>query len=399
MPSPKITATVGKNFPENFSSDIVRILNTFSFTNGDNIEVLGSMGLRSQQYASDYDGYEQVNLHYKNVSDALSYLANKFQSIIKKLSKIPHCYVGDIKCGAKDEWRVITNDCYIDDKNEVRNYDSKKAHLRVYSLFSQKVIKKNELEESIKLLPDEMTAEDLVRAKKYLKFHIVRWTPEEVAKGHKILRDGSKFTLEDGFQSPGITKVDAIALVESGRYAEFSVIYSFRNNGVVLNNEPIDAKKSLIESIVSERLEGNPFKVLKRKLSLARINKDETLVKKYTEILNSDLGRLYLVLSDVGTLIQLLQNESRVPLIHIRREIDQFKNRLANVYSAEEYLKNEKALLKDIDKALSIDNRQRLITRLLNIEDRLFEYLKSSVEARGSGRKPSYKPLSKSAGL
>ena len=49
-----------KEYPDNYPADAVRILDAMSFGKG--LVLLGSMSLRSQQYAGDYDGFEQVKM-------------------------------------------------------------------------------------------------------------------------------------------------------------------------------------------------------------------------------------------------------------------------------------------------------------------------------------------------
>jgi hypothetical protein len=49
-----------KKFPDAFPNDVNEILNTMSFTNGEKIHLIGSMSIRSQLYAGDYDTYEII---------------------------------------------------------------------------------------------------------------------------------------------------------------------------------------------------------------------------------------------------------------------------------------------------------------------------------------------------
>jgi hypothetical protein len=179
---------------------------------------------------------------------------------------------------------------------------------------------------------------------------------------------GRRFTLQEAFSSPVISKLDTIGLVQNNKYTDFSIIYEFHCDGKTLNPSFEDIGRSLSEDIVFYKAENNPFKVLKREFALAKFRGDDKTIKGLTPVLNSDLGRLYALLSDVGTLIQLLEDKQKVPLDKVRYEIDQFKARMANVYSLPDFLKTEHTLLGHIASALKTTSREQLLTHLQAIE-------------------------------
>ena len=55
MPSPEDEL---KQFPQDYPRDALAILDAMSFTDGKSVMLLGSMSIRNQQYANDYDTYE-----------------------------------------------------------------------------------------------------------------------------------------------------------------------------------------------------------------------------------------------------------------------------------------------------------------------------------------------------
>ena len=253
------------------------------------------------------------------------------------LESLHNVYVGDIKAGSIEALRVI-------DKN---SFDAGKCKNKIRLLLKKGLITKDEAHDSLEIL----SSGDEILARSKIKFHIVRWTPAEVLAGHKTLRDGSEMTLEKAFNCPTIAKMDIIGFVQNNRYTDFSVIYEFRNRGKALNPDKIDIEKSLKQNIKGYEKEGNYFKAMKRQFALAKYTGDKKTIERLTPILNSDLGRLYHVLGDIGTLETLLE-EHNAPLKKIRYEIDQFKNRLANVYTLKDYLKEEPHILKEIDAIL-----------------------------------------------
>jgi hypothetical protein len=320
--------------------------------------LVGSMALRSQQYAGDYDGYEVVEKKGK-VPTVLSELRERFQSVLKNLRGLPNVFIGDIKAGVEDAWRILPPTARVKgDKIEGYNYVA--CRRRVDDLLRSQVITEQEAKEAMGLLKESPTVCDFLLAKQKLKFHILRWTVEEVLSNKKILRDGKIIRLEDAFHTRGITKLDVMGLVQGNRYTDFSVIYEFRCNGKVLNGEPIDIKNSLEESLIAYLCEGNYFKALKRLFALAKYHNHLPMVRTLTDILNSDMGRLYQIVADMDTLLHLMEDYKKIPMTMIRFEIDQFIGRLSNIYSLEGYLKKDDAVVAEVRRILRLpDGRVR----------------------------------------
>lgn len=381
-----------KDYPTNYPSDVVKVLDTMTFTKGKDLKIFGTSGVRSQQFAGDYDGHEDVQLSYPTDTQALDWLVNRFKTIIKDLKGMSNVFIGDIKGGVVAEWRILPLTAYVE-KTNVVGYNAVQSRKVVDTLRDAGVLTREEAEGVLRKLLPTLTPVQLIELKNELKYHIVRWTPTEIIAGSKTLADGRTFTLADGFSSPGITKLDIIALVQNSRYTEFSIIYKFSNNGKVLNPEPVDFQKAVKESILYYKLKNHPFKVLKREFSLARVEKDETQLKRLHRLLDSDLGKLYLVLSDIGTLITLLRDHTNVPLDKVRFELDQFRGRLSTIYSAEQYLRNEQTLLGDLNSAMKLTQKDTLMKRLEQIETQLFNYLEDATTVKLRGGSASYQPI------
>ena len=373
-----------KEFPTNYSSDAVRVLDTMSFTKGRSVGLLGSMSLRSQQYAGDYDAFEIVNMKETSEDVALHMLAVRFKEIVKDVKALSKTFIGDIKAGSIEDWRVLPRDAKVKD-GKLIGMDVVASRKKLDELEKAKVISPNEKKYGESLLTGKMTPIRFLEAKQKLKFHIVRWTTEEVIRGSKRLRDGRTFTLEEAFSSPSITKMDVISYVQNNRYTDFSMIYYFRNNGKVLNPDPYDFVDSIKENILYYSKKGNLFKVLKRKFALAKFERDASTIERLTPILNSDLGRVYHVLGDIGTLIHLLEDERPDPK-SVKFEIDQFINRLANVYTLSDYLKEEHTILGEIQSALKDPKQETLLAKLRGLEDRLERILNENTKKVMKGK-------------
>jgi predicted nucleotidyltransferase len=68
-----------------FSQDIQEVIQAVSFNHMNGLNLFGSMAIRSQQYASDYDLYQIVKLDDNNNIQALRKLAHGFRNIVANL--------------------------------------------------------------------------------------------------------------------------------------------------------------------------------------------------------------------------------------------------------------------------------------------------------------------------
>lgn len=346
---------LSKKYPQQYPEDAVKVLNAMSFTK--NIKIVGSNALRSQQYAGDYDAMEVVEGKFPSNQLAAKHYAKEFKRIIGQLLKMDNVYIGDIKCGLVEEWRVT------------KSQDVK-------PLLLQKIITPEEASYALSLLKDS-SAVGKLRAKQELKFHIIRWTPQQIMTGKQTLRDGRTYTLQEAILAPTIAKLDTIALVQS-KYTDFSIIYEFHNNGRALNPSFEDPEQSLRDSIKLLQAEGNRFKVVKRKFSLAKLLNTPDLQALHN-IINSEAGKLYVVYSDVKTLADVLESHS-ITKERLNQAINGFKHRLSRIYNDEHFLKQEPRLLADMEKA---ERSKNPIPILRHIEAQLLNLLNTSTKLRG----------------
>jgi hypothetical protein len=365
-----------KKFPDNYPEDVLEVLGAMSFGSG--VALLGSSAIRSQQYAGDYDAYEMVEMDEGTDLLAAQKLRKQFQQIIRDLQKMKNVYIGDIKAGIIPEWRILPENARIQN-GKVKNYNYENAVKKVEQLLENKIITPSEATEAKAMLHRRPTVAQFLQASDALKFHIVRWTPMEVKKNKKTLRDGSVYTLEEAFLSPTITKLDTIALVQNNRFTDFSIIYEFKNKGKTLNPSIEDIGESLQEDIDANKATGNYFKALKRMYALAKYKENSKELERLTDILNSDLGRLYHIVSDIRTLEEVVTDFDKAKLPTIKYEIDQFKSRLANVYSLPSYLSKESDVLAQIRRILKMP-RNKMAAPLQALGDKLDAILQSEAK-------------------
>lgn len=360
-----------KRLPEDFSTDVVEVLRMMSFTDLRSLRLMGSGALKAQLYAGDYDAFEVVPVR------SLTATVKKFQTMVRNLLNRPSTYVGDIKSGMVAEWKVIGDEARIE-KGSVVGYQSAVVRKKVEHLYEQGVIGKEERDKAVEMLKSRVTPMELLEIKRDLRYHIVRWTPQEVLRGKKVLVDGRTFTLEEAFQTPTITKLDVVAWVQGNRFTDFSCIYEFRKGGKVLNPAMMDIEKGLKDNIYALYHEGDFYKMAKRMFALARILNAYPVLTLLSQLFNGDLGRLYVVYGDISTLEFLLENEGQMPKEKVQFEIDQFHNRLANV-TLPKYLADEDEIADILRKAKTptayAQNHAQLLRLLRQLRKQLYAYL------------------------
>jgi hypothetical protein len=329
-----------KIYPLNFSTDVMEIISIMSF-DVTKVQVVGSMSLRSQQYAADYDMIETVDTsEFKTLESAIKSIKRGLQSIVSQLLRKNDCYIGDIKCGEIPEWKVVFGD--VKD-GKVIGYDATFSRNKIDELLEKKVIDAEEAKEAKKFLISDPTPAQFLEIQKEVRPQILRWSPEEILKGKLELRDGSELTLEKAIHSPALCKVDVVAFVQNNKYTDFSIIYEFKYKGTSINPVKMDPIHELKKNVLYFAKTGDYFKMAKRIYALVK-NGSHPKADELTEMFNGDLGRIYSIVSDIGSLIYILENESIIPLSKIHYEISQFRARLGNVYETDQ-VNTERVLL------------------------------------------------------
>lgn len=379
----EITET--KDYPRNYPKDALAIMSAMSFSKGKNVEVLGTMAIRSMLYASDYDCVEIVD------RNTPKQIVTEYQQIIRNLLKKPKTYIGDIKCGDIQEWRVIDESAYF--KNGVvYGYDREKSLKKLKELNDSKIITNQELKDGQQLLVKNPSPEELRTILKMLRFSILRWKPKDILNGYLTLRTGEKYPLEKAIQDPALFKMDVIALMNDGIFQEFSMIYDLRVKGRRLNIHRVDTQQNLSRDIVFYAYSRNWFKVLKRLFSYYNYRfkyvsngkaQAVDIIEKLYEILNSDLGILYSITQDLQVLSFLIENEKNVPVAQIKDEVEGFVERLANVYSVNAYLAKEPKILAKIHQIVSgRSNPESINEDLLNLDEKVSAILSQATFQR-----------------
>jgi hypothetical protein len=254
-------------------------------------------------YAADYDMVEDVPYSASAV--------RAFQRLCRtRVGKIV-----DIKCGEVKEWNLLKG-----------AYNYNKTSDELSALWKEGVVTDAEYKTTRALLKPHLTPTEVLEVRKELRFGILRWTPAEVVAGYMKFR-GRVFYIEQACKT-GITKIDMVAWLKD-KYVEVSNIIVWTRGGKPLV-KLLPFRRGIVEDIAMFLKEGNYIKVAKRMLSLAKVEKhsDE---EKLIDLLNSPLGAIYVVVSD----LQLLEEFPDAVRAKKREELDWLRDRVTKLYYPE----------------------------------------------------------------
>lgn len=164
----------------------------------------------------------------------------------------------------------------------------------------------------------------------------IKWTEQEILRGYKEV-DHVYLDLGDAIAMNGVCNIEIWKKVQ-GRYIEISnflVMEYYDKNGI---RKPLNAPMyDLIPRVkedVKKFINENTFKANKRLWILARLENDNKMLNKLQQLLSSDAGDLYILLSDIETIYSMLENlGSQAPFDDLIRGIDEIKVKLARIYN------------------------------------------------------------------
>ena len=360
-----------KRYPLNYPSDVMEIISAMSY-DVHNVNIVGSMSLKSQLYAGDYDMTEKVENNTASSKEvAVEGFAHGLQSIVSRLLRMPDVWIGDIKCGEIPDWKVVRGDVR---DGKVVGYSSELSKDRLQRLYREHIINEEEYMEAKKWLIPDPTAAQFLEIQKEVRPEILRWKPADILRGKLVLRNKTFITLANAIATPSLTKLDVVGLVQNNRFTDFSIIYSFIYRGIPVNPSIIDQEAELKKNVLYYMKVGEYFKMMKRIFALSKRTKSP-LNEELTEVFNGDLGRLYSIISDIGSVLFLLENESIVPISKLHYEISQFRARLGNIYETDrvntERTLKEMVALEEADRPhlkVGLEQLQEKLSKILNTE-------------------------------
>ena len=308
-----------KHFPQQYTEPTVNLINAMSISG--NPQILGSSSDRTILYSADLDANDAI--------DWSPAITRKFKEVVDTLESMKNVRITDIKAGFLPEWNIM-EDSHLT-KGVVLNYNHTKFLDQIESLHDRRIITKEEYDDGKMLIKTHPSPLQFLVAKKALRFGLVRWTPKDIDVGFVKLRDGTTMALSVALQQRSIVKVDVVSWIEN-RFVECEMVYSISKNGTrLVDSTPEEVKQGIKESLLVFASEHNWIKVAKRLYSLAKQDGAVTIQERLRDVIfNSDLGRLYSILSDARSL-EVLREEgvTAKEKERIHQETDGFRARLA----------------------------------------------------------------------
>ena len=202
--------------PSEYSEEVKDILKII--TTNSNITPVGSYKYKSHKYPGDIDIFESIKSCCL-FSEARFAITKKIQNIAKKILKRKSVYLGDFKAGIDNRWEIYIGKLK---KNKIVDYDRKLIKRTIDNLKAQDIMNSKEYKEILKYLKVNITISDWEKLQKFIKKrYIIRWSLDEILKGHKLLKGNKTLYLDEVISHDTTCKIDIWSKVD-GRYIEIT---------------------------------------------------------------------------------------------------------------------------------------------------------------------------------
>lgn len=262
-----------------YTDDEKKYIELLSVKNDSFVLPIGSFTYKIQKYPSDIDINQTVIIRNNNFGNIL----NSLKLIVSEIINSPLVYFADFKAGFDDRYEPWDREYYI-----------------------------------------------------------IRWNPDEILKGFKVLPEGKIITLNEAIQMKGIIKLDIIAYTEN-RFIEASTFFILQkinpdgsSNYVNVPDDFFslfvgDLKKEIKKYSSPETLK--LFKAVKRMYSLARLRKDITTLKRLAPMIDSNLSLLGQINADIETMGLMLEKIyfNMLPFKELTKTLDSIGKRASTI--------------------------------------------------------------------
>jgi hypothetical protein len=259
-----------------FKNSIRDVFNLLSI-NG-KYSVIGSSSIKNILYNSDFDlmEFDDFKGHEKT---QLKYIQKRFLDKFEKAKETKHDYITDFKCGLDSDGEPL------------------------------------------------------------------RWSYEDMKNDYKVMANHEKKTFEEALLDKSTIKMDLISFID-GVLVEFSENFYFKfgkGKDAITNfkKEEMTTKK-ILESIKNDFKikikEKKLMKALKRKFAyhkLKDIEGEQKMLLTLTDFFNSEAGRVSKYVSDVETILLLLEKYPSFNIDDVKNNLQNIKQGLSYAYSLE----------------------------------------------------------------
>lgn len=343
----------------------------------------GSASYKIQRYPGDLDVRETI-VYDGDINSISNDFAVKLQNMVKEIKKQKMVYFSEIKAGFDKRFMIDIG--HIENKRII-GYDPKMIRKEL-----RKIGDYPEINDLISLVENNPSLNDWdILGKELREFYIIRWSENDIMNGYTELIGGKRIYLADALRQKTMVKIDTWQYI-NGRFVEvtnFFIIVNDKNGEIQLVNLPDDfynrvdgALKDETDKLMCSGVYFKPLKAIKRMWTIAMMRNDQNMLEKLTPIINSGVGILNQVNGDIESLIGILEKSKSIPIASIRKEINNFKGRIAGIYD----LSIDIVELNDIfdnlstmDYIPSLYNRLKMLKKFLQdiINSETIEYLHS----------------------
>lgn len=370
--------------------EYIRMMELVSLPKEDGIlKPFGSFINRSAQYWGDIDLLQQYN-ECCTIEEVGQKTAEHFKKILGDINANDDMWFSELKAGLDDRY-----DIDIGYQKDGMWYIADNLNLKIYDLFNRNLISIPELQyiDSI-LIKQHKSAQDYDNVYYILRNRrILRWTDKEVFRGYKR-KSEKTFYLKDSVIQQTPLKIDILTQDSNGKFMEITNFIS-----LTLNQEPINIDLKVdadpinlmpeIEKLYFSNKYFSPFKMTKRAFAFLKAifkgsNKDLAklrglnteytgeLLEKYYQVLNSTLGILYNVRSELDVM-RLLMKQKNPPVKRINERLAMLKTPLSNVLEInEEELKEQMKIIAAI--IAERENKERRIEEFMDILNKIIDF-------------------------
>jgi len=340
-----------------------------------NAHVIGSFSYKSGN-ASDVDLFEPVYKPDKKV--LINFFILGIKKIVKDLMASPKQYFMEVKCGLDHLYSdVVIGVC------SNNNYQAPDQFFELMNIYYSYGFINDKEYTTIKQIENKPNKDqrDFEIIKKLIRSRsILRWTPNEIYNGYKIIKDMNgyyKYTLNIAVQERSNINVEGIFLNDDNKYSDcsnfFTLSYKTKYGKLLFMNLSDKANEDFLEyrkedlknsiyTLMYSKLEPNPVKVIKRILSYGIAFKNVDLVTRAYKLVNTQHGRLYALNSQIKTISKVIQ-------IHGNKHL--YKKEL---YHHLDYIRWEMQtlILLNLDLNESIDAIKYLISEKTRVQPQTF---------------------------
>lgn len=359
----------------------------------DNLHVYGTYSYKGQPYAGDVDLIERFS-DCCNANDVVNKFVPRLKKTVKKIKDDKTVFFLEMKCGF--DFRYLPYNVGVVADNELLGYDYNKLKKMIKDMYDKGLFNKEDMDvfnKHVKKNIDKKDFETILA--QFRKYYQLRWQPDEIIEGIKILPKKKAIKLEDAilqisesFQTKSkskegnVIKIDMVGNV-NGRFLEFSNLFMLRyipnkNSKYEYDiNLPerfdniVEALRSEVEKWGFSPLLFKPFKMVKRLWVLARMLGDIAMNEKLEKLYRGGASLLSQISSEISAINFVLeQKEKKVPIKEIKEQIDSFKSRI--VYNIDVPIELDK-INKNIDEILKMKSYESIIEKLKNLKKYLDE--------------------------